>query len=720
MVLQESVNGLQESFETVPFRMHPRVFAALGENLVTDDVVAVIELIKNSYDAFAHNVWLRFREDPVKGKLLEIRDDGSGMTRETIKDVWCLVATPYKASNPTIERDNKVRRVVGEKGLGRFSAARLGRQLQMLTQAVSSPCLEVSANWLSISQGEDVSESSVKVREFPGISPFGKSGTLILISGLSEQWDAGRLEDLKENLSRLISPFSELDDFNIFLRGFGDGDAEEILISSAEFLSRPKYRIEGTADAIGNIEGVYHFTHLARGEVLREKKVTMAWESTYEGIKNSKRFHFSSERASCGPFSFEIRAWDIGPEDTLEISEIFHYQRSLIRRSISTHKGVSVYRDGVIVLPKSDNTRDWLGLDLRRVSRVGNRLSTSQLVGYVSISANDNPKIEDTSDRERLVSSVEVSEFEAIIKAVVGLLEVERSKDRDKPDREPMRNLFQKLSADTLIAQVDVLAEEGAQASEVAPFVRAFSNSLSEARETIKRRFIYYSRLATIGTIAQMLVHEIRNRTTVLGSFLKFVKTKLAFFLDKNDNDRICDAHAAVDSLESLADSFAPLASRNYRSGQRKSVLEDRINGCMNMHREDIRSKGIQTKIPDSQTVVSIDPGELDAIILNLVINATYWMGEVPRETRRLELVIESICGGERVRLWVNDTGPGLDEGDVEKVFWPGVTRKPGGIGMGLTVASELVEAHGGRMLTSYPGKLGGASFAFDLPVTKP
>ena len=114
-----------------------------------------------------------------------------------------------------------------------------------------------------------------------------------------------------------------------------------------------------------------------------------------------------------------------------------------------------------------------------------------------------------------------------------------------------------------------------------------------------------------------------------------------------------------------------------------------------------------------------MDPGELDAIILNLLTNATYWMGEVPRGNRKLDFVVEPIYGGERVRLWVNDTGPGIDDEDIERVFWPGVTRKPGGIGMGLTVASELVEAYGGKMLTSHPGNLGGASFAFDVPVQK-
>ena len=95
----EAKNG----FEQIPFRMHPRVFAALGADLVTNDVVAVIELVKNSYDAFAQSVRLRFRDDPSHGMFLEIEDDGNGMTREVLEDVWCLVATPHKEVNPVVK-----------------------------------------------------------------------------------------------------------------------------------------------------------------------------------------------------------------------------------------------------------------------------------------------------------------------------------------------------------------------------------------------------------------------------------------------------------------------------------------------------------------------------------------------------------------------------------------------------------------------------------------
>lgn len=704
-------------YDRIPFRMHPRVFAALGADLVTNDVVAVIELVKNSYDAFASNVWLRFYDDPSQGVFLEIEDDGEGMTREIIEDVWCLVATPFKEQNPLAKREEKVRRVAGEKGLGRLSVARLGERLDMLTQAPGAPCLEVRVNWSDISSGDDLSMSFAECRHYPGEPPFKRSGTRLRILGLKGQWDQDRISDLEDNLARLISPFSDLGDFNIFLSGFGEQETEEVRIEAPEFLSTPKYSIGGDVDEKGNVKGTYRFAPISEGTA-RAKELKLSWRQIYDIIQNKKQFSYSSEMAHCGPFSFEVRAWDIAPDDAREIAERFDFQKSLVRKAIRAHKGISIYRNGVLVLPKSDNARDWLGLDLRRVSKVGTRLSTSQVVGYVSISAEENPQIEDTSDRERLASCLEVAEFEEILKAVVALLENERDEDRTKPDRErPMDDLFKDLSAEELVAEVIALSEEGADASEAIPLLRAFSQSLDLARKTIQERFVYYSRLATVGTIAQMLVHEIRNRTTVFGSFLEFIKSRFGPFKDKDIEQEYRRTDNAVNALERLSDTFAPLASRAFRRRKRHSVLEEQIRECLALQLAEIEKKHIRCRVPDSETYVTADPGELDAIILNLVTNAVYWLGDVPKENRELEFRLVPINGGDRVRVWINDSGPGLDEDDLEKVFWPGVTRKPGGIGMGLTVASELVAAYGGRMFTKHPGTKGGASFAFDLPL---
>ena len=371
------------------------------------------------------------------------------------------------------------------------------------------------------------------------------------------------------------------------------------------------------------------------------------------------------------------------------------------------------------MLPKSENARDWLGLDLRRVSKTGTRLSTSQLVGYVSITADNNPNIVDTSDRERLVSCIEVSEFEEILKTIIALLENERDEDRIKPGNEkPMKDLFAGLSAEDLVTEIVALSDEGAEASEAVPLLRSFNDSLDTARKAIQERFIYYSRMATMGTIAQMLVHEIRNRTTAIGSFLAFIKDRFGPFKDKDLEDEYRFADTSVLALERLADTFAPLANRNFKRQKRQSILEEQIRECLAMNRREIEKKNVICSIPNSETCVAVDPGELDAIIINLVINSLYWLGNVPKTNRRIAFKISQMNNG-RVRVLVQDSGPGISAEDIEKIFWPGVTRKPDGIGMGLTIASELVAAYGGRMSTKPSGKNGGALFAFDLPLRR-
>ena len=125
--------------ENIPFKIHPRAFAALGADLVTNDVVAVVELVKNSYDAWATDATIRFGENAGE-KYLEVLDNGVGMSKATLADVWCVVATPFKQTNPHAKLGDKVRRVSGEKGLGRLSVARLGERLRMWTQEKGRRC----------------------------------------------------------------------------------------------------------------------------------------------------------------------------------------------------------------------------------------------------------------------------------------------------------------------------------------------------------------------------------------------------------------------------------------------------------------------------------------------------------------------------------------------------------------------------------------------------
>lgn len=698
--------------QALPFRIHPRAFRALGADLVTNDVVAIIELVKNAYDAYATRVDIRFGQDADGKAFIEVQDNGSGMDRKTIEEAWATVATPYRKEHPVSSRSGrKNRRASGEKGLGRLSAARLGDRLVMHTQARGQPCWLVLVDWLKVAKADDIADCHASIMRAID-TPFETSGTLVRVLSTKSVWDGEKLADLRDNLARLLPPFDTAEDFQIHLTA--DGEAEPIRVVSPEFLKHPKYVIRGEVDSSGTTSYTYAYRAI-QGDGKRRASGSLAWSQVQDQADTLAVK--AIDRPQCGPFSFEIRAWDIAPQDTQEIAERFELKKSFVRRDIRAYKGISVYRDGVLVLPKSEQARDWLGLDLRRVGRVGPRLSTPQIVGHVAITADKNPQIEDTSDRERLATTPEVVAFEEILRSIVSVLENERDKDRRFATKEKkVVELFEQLSAKSLVASVNQVAEEGGTAEEALPLVQNFSEKLDKAREEIETRFYYYSRLATVGTIAQMLVHEVRNRTTVIAHALQALGK---IVVDQPDAlRRIEVAGAAISALEKLAETFAPLANRSFRRRIRSAVLEESVLRTVSMLEPDLKAKKIEVKVPSQGvTAVAVDPGELDAVLLNLLANSVYWLGHASHGERQIEVRLSAIDNGKRVRVAVHDSGPGVPEDDSERIFWPGVTNKPGGIGMGLTVAAELVSEYGGRLALARPGKLGGASFTFDLPV---
>lgn len=707
--------------DQIPFKLHPRVFAALGADLVTSDVVALTELVKNSYDAFASNVWISFGETKTGEKYIKIKDDGQGMTRNTIENVWCTVATPFRHDNPVAVSGDKKRRVSGDKGLGRLSVARLGSRLVMITKPDSEPCWKVMANWSDISSSSSIDSCFVTCEEYEAENPFSNTatatGTIILILGLNTDWDEDIIDDLGENLGRLISPFSKINDFSIYMDDGEGKSTSQIKIEIPEFLSRPTYLIKGEIDINGNVSCRYEYSSIS-SDKKRAIDRKMTWYQVLNTIKDEiDRRPYTKDRATCGEFSFEIRAWDISAEDTKELAVAYSIDESSIRKTIKAHKGISVYRDGILVLPKSEKSRDWLGLDLRRVSKVGTRMSTSQLVGHVSIGAERNPGIKDTSDRERLVHTQEALEFELLLKVAVGILENERDIDRIKREKEkPLQSLFSELSADNFLSEYKTIAKEGASASDALSLVEDYGRTVHRVRDDIQKRFVYYSRLATIGTIAQMLVHEIRNRTTAIGIFIDNIKSTIPTMSSKLHKN-MSDADTAVDHLERLADTFAPLASRTFKRRKRKSNLKTQIESCIGLQEKEISNANIQVKYNEGTDIeVAVDPGELDSIILNLMTNAIYWLSSVEKSNRQLVFSAAPVANTQKILVRADDSGVGISNDIVDRVLLPGVTKRPEGIGMGLTVASELVAEYGGQVRVEHPGKLGGASFVFDLP----
>ena len=701
----------------VAFRFHARAVAALGRDLVTNDVVAVMELVKNSYDALASRVDVRIRNasDGGTSSRIEVEDDGHGMDYVTIRDVWCVVATPFRSRQPVSRTGSPPRPVTGEKGLGRLAAARLGSSVEVVTRARGGPVLRFTVDWDRLVEADDPAGVGFAVSELPAAAFDAEHGTRVIVGGLRSDWDEGRIDELRRHLARLVSPFSNRNDFSLRVRvEDGGGVADDRPITPPAFMSRPKYAIEGRVDERGSIEARYRYRPI-QGETGRDREFRDESPSVGEPAAPAERSETAAAALECGPFEFEIRAWDLTQDDTRDIAEHFREARRYVREAIKSQQGVSLYRDDVLVLPKSDGARDWLDLDLRRVSRVGTRLSTSQIVGYVRITKRRNPSIVDTSDREDLVSNPASIAFRERITRIVTLLEIERDSDRIR-DTGHAADLFSHLSADDLVETLEELRDRGGDLDDAVRTAQKFGDDLQRRRAAIQRRFGYYNRLAVIGTIAQMIVHEIRNRTTVISPGLRKAGVLAERVRDEVVMQALNMAKESVAVLDTLAERFAPLAKRGYRSGGRTSVIEESIERCLAMQRKEISSARVRVEaLPRTRTRAHVDPAELDTVVLNLVANAVYWLRRHDGD-RRLGFRVAPRPSRGRVMVAVDDSGPGIETEDRDRVFWPGVTRKPDGMGMGLTVASEIVDSHGGTIRTTVPGRLDGATFDFDLP----
>ena len=204
---------------------------------------------------------------------------------------------------------------------------------------------------------------------------------------------------------------------------------------------------------------------------------------------------------------------------------------------------MSLYRDGILVLPKSTESRDWLGLNLRRVSRIGTRISANQIIGHVTIGAESNPELRDTSDRERLVSSPASKQFRDFVFQIVEVLEQERDRDKSPEEENPLTDLFRELSSEELVSDVAEAIEERRPTREVLRLVSKTASKIDRSVQQIQRRFVYYSRLASLGTIAGALQHEVGNQTIPLEEFVRRVRD----FLDKGN---ATDARKLVRPLE--------------------------------------------------------------------------------------------------------------------------------------------------------------------------
>lgn len=715
----------------ISMKFHPRAFSAFGSDLVTNDGVALTELVKNSYDAYASCVAIIFGSDSEKGQYIEIIDDGLGMTQEIVKNAWAVIATPYKMEHPSVERNGKKRMVSGNKGLGRFSAARLGKKMQIITYNEDDDCFSAEIDWETFIKSESIDRCKVFLKEYSRnillkeitekTKTTSKTGTIIKIYDLNEDWtDTAKIDSLKASLARLVSPFDNVDDFSIIL--YLGKMGEPIKIESHPFIKNPVYSISGEVDNQGNVEWIYKYA--PKGKVLKSKKDIMDWNTASQGFDRGNTTLTSEDNTkgieaySCGAFSFEIRAWDLDTDSVADIHETFNIKKREIRQTISHYKGLSVYRDNILVLPKSEATKDWLGIDIRRVSALGKRLSTSQIVGILSITSENNPELKDTTDREKLVDTDEYKQFCKITESIILTLENLRNLDK-KPNnilKNPtLTDLLSPLEPSALESKIELMIQGGGSSEDILDAIHEYSADTEKNLNELNDRLIYYAQTASLGSIAVVIMHEIRSGMTVIKRFLNRIK-KLLRIPDERTREYFEDAEASHQRLLEVANSFAPLYKRDIYKEKHKTQVIEAVKSSVRLIKAKKEAKDVDFDLDINQDFIcTMHIGEFQTILINLLDNACYWLRNT--ENKKIRISTRTLPDNKKIELVVSDNGTGVIEEEKQKIFQPGVTAKPQGIGMGLVIVTELLNNHNCKIRLETPGEYKGATFVFDIPI---
>jgi signal transduction histidine kinase len=238
-----------------------------------------------------------------------------------------------------------------------------------------------------------------------------------------------------------------------------------------------------------------------------------------------------------------------------------------------------------------------------------------------------------------------------------------------------------------------------------------FAAGLILALRSLERARVAYGRaerLAAVGQMAAMVAHEVRNPLGILRGQVELARERLAASAPPREQERFSEMLAEVDRLNRLTEEFLALA-RDQPLEQSRVELAGLARGIADEAR--VAAKDATIEVTAEPLEIAGDPGKLRQAILNLVLNAVQVGGA--GVTVRLEVARV----GERARITVADTGPGVPAELAATLFEPFVTARPGGSGLGLAVARRVAERHGGTLVLESPSGQPGARFSIYIPL---
>jgi signal transduction histidine kinase len=720
--LASRISGIQA------LRPRARILRTFGDELISSETVAVIELVKNAYDADATRVLVRFQGPLEIGHgTIEVMDNGHGMSLETIRTTWMEPATLFRKRQQRSEQYG--RRVLGEKGIGRFATSRLANTLEVVTRRAGEG-REIRAlfDWSQfddehkyLDEVEVLWEESEPAEICPGgtIQELWRGekapesselthGTILRMEGLRAIWGESQLKTLHTGLSRLVSPFFEQDQltghgtFQIYLELPEQFAPLSGIIGPPEALKSPHYTITGHVDDTGR----YTLTLRLPGKDHQEYI--------------TGQFSLPDRHTpQCGPFSIELRVWDRNA-----LGGLAHERGATIadvRRDLDAAAGINIYRDGFRVLPFGEPRNDWLRLDLRRVQNPTMRLSNNQIMGYVLISADKNPQLRDQSNREGLIEGPALDDLRELVKMVLAELEKRRYTIRRQSDisqqATPAGGLFTYLDLTDIS---DLIRKEYPDDVRLLDLVEERGRELEMRVKVVQEVLARYRRLATLGQLIDTVLHDGRAPLAKIGNEAHLGQRDIERARTGNDNllshlsQRFGTINMQSGVLTTIFRKIEPFGGRK-RGRPAQVRLEQVIADAFAVLETEIAAVGAQVSLPETDTQVTVDQAEIQEVIVNLLQNSLYWLRQIPQEHRKVAVCVRRSSADE-VEIVFSDSGPGVEAAYRDYIFDPYFSTRSHGVGLGLTIAGEIInEYYAGALELLDSGPLPGATFRITL-----
>ena len=664
-----------------------RLIKLLGGELIRDEVMAVVELVKNAHDADASFVRLYFKLASETPGCIEIEDDGHGMDVENLLENWMQPAGSSKrerAHHYTVGG----RRVLGEKGVGRFAIDRLGRFTHLVSRRPGNDTEFVARfDWDEFDDDSRLLSDVHSRWEERKADRIVRSGTLIRIEELRSAWTERSFRKLCARLQRLLSPLRESQNFRIEI--ISDEFPDYSCTLKTDLIDLSPYRTAASFDGQETV------------------RISMNGGDASEHLWNG------AGRLSCGPVRLTLHAFDLEVDALSQIGP-----RQEVRAWLREWSGVSVYRDGFRVLPYGEPDDDWLRLDQRRVNNPVVRLSNNQICGFIEITQDQNPELRDQTNRGGLIQNRAFEDLRRLVLFVMQLLEADRQLKRHpaSDDDRPLEK-DDDLTHGTLLDSMESLARDirGGTGRELLKLVGDLKSTIAREQERQNADLLEFAQLAAIGQSAAFLNHSIEPHLRVLGEGLSELLERRS---GEGDAERRFIIRDMNDSLSEMIDAIGLLGQVAPTGHTRRRVID--VNDQLHVFRKTtsqfLSDHNINLEVAKGNGRLSradIPPENLQQVLHMLLWNSIDWMD--PQEPGRIRVFAsrsDKYCG-----ILYQDNGPGVSHNISEKIFLSGFSMKENGRGMGLPMVRQLLSRYGAsiRLLTDRRRK--GANFEILLRV---